>query len=401
MDNPKDKLILLTNPGSSSRKYSLYRNSDLIAALHFEFENDKIICTLTDESGVKKPLKVDFSALSEAVNHIKSILEAEGYITGVHQLDAIVARLVAPSEYFAKNHIVDEDFMVELEKIKEKAPLHTPVIAEEIVRLRKAFNSTPIISVSDSEFHSHKPDLMKYYAFDTDLADKYEIKRYGYHGLSVGSIVETMKASEILPEKLIVAHIGSGSSVSAVLNGKAMDTTMGYSPLEGVMMATRAGSMDVAAAMALKKALKLESDEALEKYLNKQTGLVGVSGETDDMRMIIQKRDEGEVKATFAHALYIYKLHNAIGQMAAALDGADAIVMTATIGERNAEIRNFVVQKLGYLGFRIDKDLNEKVGEVFDTGAKFANIAGEGSKPIYVIKTDESAEMVRQALALI
>lgn len=389
-----EELILITNPGSASRKYALYKKETFIASLHFERENGAVVCTIKNADGESKTLKPKFKALTETVAHINGILREEGYISDQHRLAAIVARLVAPSDYFASDHVVDDEFMENLEIAKQRAPLHTPVIAAEIAHFRENFKETKIIAVSDSAFHSDKPELMKYYPIDTDLADKAGIKRYGYHGLSVGSVVRFMEKEDILPEKLIVAHLGSGSSVSAVYEGKAMDSSMGYSPLEGLMMSTRSGSMDVAAALAVKRVLKLEDDEALEKYLNKKAGLLGVSGFSDDMREIIQKRDEGDSKATFAHALFVYRVQSLIGQMAASLGGADALVFTATIGERSDEIRHYVTQKLAYLGFKLDDEANKDP----DFIGRHANIATSESKPVYVIRTDETAEMIERAL---
>jgi len=384
-------ITLVTNPGSSSRKYALYSDDEFLAALHFEFEDDKIICTIKSPDGSKKIIPCDFKELASAVAHIEEILTEEGYITERYPIDVIVARIVAPSDYFTADHLVDDDFMARLNEIKERAPLHTPIIATEIEHLRSSFKNTPIIAVSDSAFHWTKPNLMKYYPFDTDVADKYEIKRYGYHGLSVESIVNTMKSADILPEKLIVCHIGSGSSISAVLGGQSLDCSMGYSPLEGLMMATRSGSMDVAAALALGRALKLDN-EALERYLNKKAGLLGVAG-NDDFRIVIRQRDEGDPKSTFAHALYIYRIHSCIGHMAASLAGVDAITFTATVLERDPEVRHFIAQKLAYLGFEIDPEKNTNL----DPTANITNIAKEGSKPVYVIKTDEAREMARHA----
>ncbi|MCL1839749.1 hypothetical protein FWF89_01975 [Candidatus Saccharibacteria bacterium] len=387
------KLILITNPGSASRKYALFNNENFLASFHFEYENGSVVCNIKDIDDGSKAIKPDFTDLADTVSHIGEILEQEGYINDQHKLSAIVARLVAPTDYFAQHHIVDDEFMKHLEIAKDRAPLHTPVIAAEITHFRQSFPDLPIIAISDSAFHANKPELMKYYPFDTDLADKTGIKRYGYHGLSVGSIVHTMKSEDILPEKLIVAHLGSGSSISAVFNGIAMDTSMGYSPLEGLMMSTRSGSIDVDAAIALKHELDLD-DEGLEKYLNKQAGLLGVSGFSDDLREIIKKRDEGDEKAAFAHALFVYRIQNLIGQMAASLGGVDALVFTATIGERSGEIRHYVSQKLDYLGFRLDEAKNKK--PVFH--GNYANIAAKESKPIYVIRTDEVAEMIRLAI---
>ena len=393
----ENRLILITNPGSSSRKYALYKGKEPLCTLHFEYdEAKKVICTLKRADGSSKNIKTDFKSLTSCVANLNNILTTEGYLGGVSKLDAILARVVAPGEFFSHDHLVDEKVLKELEKAKKKAPLHVPVVAGEIEHLVRSFKDTPVITITDSGFHNARPALMKYYAFNTDLADRYDIKRWGFHGLSVGSVVEYMKSQEILPEKLIVCHIGSGSSVTAVFEGKSLDTTMGYTPLEGMMMATRSGSMDVAAALALKRALGYESDESLEKYLNKECGLLGVSGESDDMRDILRLRDEGDKKGVFAHALFVYTLQRAIGQMAAALGGVDALVFTATIGERSDEIRRVTTQKLAYLGLALDEGKN-----VADMPERHTNIAADGSKPVWVIRTDESEEMIRRGLAVL
>ncbi|MBR2600894.1 hypothetical protein IKE07_02040 [Candidatus Saccharibacteria bacterium] len=392
----ENKLILITNPGSSSRKYALYRGQELVCSLHFEFEGKDIICTLKKADGSKKTLKQDFKELTSTVANLNRILTEEGYLGGMTKLDAILVRGAVPGEYFTQDHIVDDEYLKNLEKSKKRAPLHVPVVAGEIEHFTKSFKSTPLLSISDSAFHADRPDLMKYYAFDTDLADKNDIKRFGFHGLSMGSIVNYMKSQDILPEKLIVCHLGSGSSITAVFEGKSLDTTMGYSPLEGLMMATRAGSMDVSAGLAIKRALGYDSDDSIEKYLNKECGLLGVSGQTDDMREIIRLRDEGDKKGTFAHAMFVYRVQSCIGQMAASLGGVDAIVFTATIGERSDEIRRMVGQKLSYLGFSIDEKKN-----VSDMPERHTNIAAEGSKPVWVIRTDEFEEMIRRAGVLL
>ena len=392
----KNKLILITNPGSSSRKYALYKGTDLVCSLHFEFEGKGIICTLKKADGSKKVLKQTFKELTSTVANINRILTEEGYLGGMSKIYAILARVACPGEYFTKDHIVDTEYLKALEKGKKRAPLHVPVVAGEIEHFVRSFKDTPILAISDTSFHTDRPDLMKYYGFDTDIADKADIKKFGYHGLSIGSIVNYMKEQDILPEKLIVCHLGSGSSLTAVFEGKSLDTTMGYSPIGGLLMATRCGDMDPAAALALKRYLGYESDESIEKYLNKECGLLGVSGQSDDMREILRLRDEGDKKGTFAHAMYVYRVQSCIGQMAASLGGVDAIVFTATIGERSDEIRRTVTQKLNYLGFSLDDDKN-----LGDFEERHVNIAADGSKPIWVIRTDEFEEMLRRAALLL
>ncbi len=394
MSNPR--LILITNPGSSSRKYALYREDELLCSLHFEFEGKKVICTLKKSDGTKKKLDEKYDNLNETVSALNKILTEEGYLGGVSKIDAILARIVATGEYFTKDHLVDDECLKMLEVAKKRTPLHVPVVANEIEAFVKEFKGTPVITISDSAFHADRPDLMKYYAIDTELADKAEIKRYGAHGLSVGSIVNYMKREDILPEKLIVCHVGSGSSVTAVFQGKSLDTTMGYTPLEGLMMSTRCGNIDAAAALAVKRAMKITDDEDLEQYLNKKCGLLGVSGQSDDMREILKLRDEGDKRGTFAHAMFVYRLQSAIGQMAASLGGVDAVVFTATIGERSNPIRRETVQKLEYLGFAMDNEKNDS--ELIN---RHENIAAASSKPIWVIRTDEFEEMIRRAKVIL
>ena len=386
------RLILITNPGSSSRKYALYKGDDLLCSLHFEFEGKTIVYTLKTSDGTEKKKKCAFKTLASTATNLEEILTTEGFLGGPTKLDAILARIVAPGKYFSSDHLVDDKCLKELEIAKKKAPLHIPVVAAEIEHLVNNFKGVPVIAISDSSFHDERPDMMKRYAIDPELADKYDVKRWGFHGLSVGSIVRFMKEQETLPEKLIVCHIGSGSSVTAVFEGKSLDTTMGYTPLEGVMMATRTGSMDVAGALALKRGLGYENDQNFEEYLNKKCGLLGVSGQTDDMREILRLRDEGDPRGTLAHAMYVYRLQSAIGQMAASLGGVDALVFTATIGERSEEIRRVVTQKLAYLGLALDSEKNAS-----DLKARATDISAEGSKPVWVIKTDESGEMIRRA----
>lgn len=391
-----NRLILITNPGSSSRKYALYKGQELICSLHFEFEGKGIICTLKRADDSKKVLKQSFKELTSAVSNVERILTEEGYLGGMAKLDAILARVACPGEYFTQDHIVDDEYLKKLDKARKRAPLHVPVVASEIEHLVKSFKGIPVLAISDSSFHADRPDLMKYYAFDTELADKADVKRFGYHGLSVGSIVNYMKSQNILPEKLIVCHLGSGSSLTAVFEGKSLDTTMGYTPLEGLMMATRCGNIDPAAALRLKHYLKYEADDSLEKYLNKECGLLGVSGQSDDMREILKLRDEGDKRGTFAHAMFVYKVQSLIGQMAASLGGVDAIVFTATIGERSDEIRRTVTQKLSYLGFALDDAKN-----VAEMPERHTDISAEGSKPVWVIRTDEFEEMIRRAGVLL
>lgn len=389
------KLFLVTNPGSSSRKYALYRDDALVCSLHFEFEGKDIVCTLKTPDGTKQKLD-GFKKLTDTVEYVQRILTEQGYLSAQSELSAILARVVAAGEYFTADHLVDEECLRQLEIAKARTPLHVPVVAAEISACLRVFKGTPVIIISDSAFHATRDDIHTNYAIDLDLARRAEIKRYGFHGLSVGSIAHYLDQHQLSADKVIVCHLGSGSSVTALKNGQSYDTTMGYTPLEGLMMATRCGDIDAAAALAIGRELKLSGDD-LEAYLNKQCGFRGVTGTTDDLREVISLRDDGDPKAKLAYDLFIYRVQRAIGQMAAALNGADALVFTATIGERNAAIRRDIISGLSYLNFKVNDTKNDDgLGE-----HSHCLISGRNSNPIYVILTDETGEMIRRARVLL
>ena len=364
-----------------------------MAQFHFEYEGKSVVCTINDVDDGKKKIKPGIKDLNDAITILPKILSDEQYVTGQHKLAAVVVRIVAPGDYFTEDHVVDAEYMKQLKEAEKRNPVHVPTTANEIRGIRECFKDVKIISVSDSAFHWEKPDTYKYYSFDTELADKYEIKRYGYHGLSYAFISRYMKEQGILPEKLVAMHLGSGSSVSAILNGRAMDNSMGYTPLEGLAMSTRVGTIDAAAALNLKKALKITSDEEFLLYLNKKCGLLGLSGVSDDMREVIQARDEGNLRASNAHSIFVYRIQSYVGQMAATLGGVDALVFAGTIGERSEEIRRFVTQKMGYLGFRLDEEKNANP----EFTGRHALISAADSKPIYIVFTDETAQMIYRA----
>jgi len=189
----------------------------------------------------------------------------------------------------------------------------------------------------------------------------------------------------------IVCHLGSGSSVTAVGNGESVDNTMGYSPLEGLMMATRSGSIDISAALVIRRELHL-TDDGLEQYLDKKSGLLGVSGSSDDIRQLLTSEEKGDERAKLALDIFVYRIQQAIGQMVASLGGVDCLIFTATIGERSSIIRSRVLDRLGYLGFTYDPRINEQTFEPTDV----ANIAITSGKPIFVVSTDEAAEIARR-----
>lgn len=384
-------LILVVNPGSASRKYGLFADGQKKATINFEFEDKKVIGRI-EFANQKQSFNCVDTDLNTVSRYILPLLHERKIIGDSDILSAIGIRVVAPSDKFTQDRLVSDEVVAELGILQQKAPLHIAIVLLEIQNLEVIFPNIPIVVISDSAFHNTKPVWANYYGIDVALAEKFGIKRYGYHGISIGSVVKILQDGNALKPKTIICHLGSGSSITAVLDGKSVDTTMGYSPLEGLIMASRCGNIDVSAALAVKRELQL-SDDALEQYLNEQSGLLGVSGTSDDIRQLITSEEKGDQRAKLALDLFVYRIQQAIGQMAASMNGVDCLVFTATIGERSNIIRGRILERLQYLGFEIDKNANEQAFEPIN----ITDIATLSSKPILVVSTDEAAEIARRA----
>lgn len=384
-------LILVVNPGSSSRKYALFSGEEKLASINFEFEDGGVV-SKTEYADQKQVKKYEDSDLATVSRYVLPTLHEFNIINENDKIDVIGVRLVAPSKRFAQDELVTDEIEADLEIVQQRAPLHVKTVQQEVKQLRTYLSDTPIIVISDSAFHATKPAKAWHYGIDTDLADKIDVKRYCFHGISVGSVVRHLQEKNILAPKTVVCHIGSGSSITAVENGKSIENTMGYTPLEGVMMATRCGNIDVSAALAIKRELQL-SDDGLEEYLNKKSGLIGVSGSSNDIRQLLASEEQGDEKAKLALEMYVYRMQQAIGQMVASLGGIDCLVFTATIGERSSIIRSRILDNLGYLGLTYDTAKND---QTFEPVAA-TNIGTNPDKPVLVISTDEAAEIARRA----
>jgi acetate kinase len=384
-------LILVVNPGSSSRKYALFSSEEKLASINFEFEDGAVV-SKTEYAGQKQVKKHEDLDLTTVSRYVLPILHGSKIIDENDKINVIGIRLVAPSKRLTEDELVTDEIESYLEIVQQRAPLHVRTVQQEIKQLRTYLSDTPIIVISDSAFHATKPVKAWYYGIDIELAEKMGVRRYGYHGISVGSVVYNLQKSNVLAPKTIICHIGSGSSITAVENGKSVDNTMGYTPLEGVMMATRCGNIDLSAALAVKRELQL-TDDGLEEYLNKKSGLSGVSGTSSDIRQLLASEEQGDEKAKLALEMYVYRIQQAIGQMVASMSGVDCIVFTATIGERSSIMRGRILDGLGYLGFAYDKDRNYQAFEPVEA----VNVGTSSSKPVLIVSTDESAEIARRA----
>jgi acetate kinase len=385
-----ESIIFIVNPGSASRKYALYINGAKKANLHFEIVDNKVVGNL-EYDGNKYTEKYDDANLGNAPHRTLPLLYKYKIISESDKISAIGIRIVAPSRRFMQDEVVTDEVVSDLEDLSRESPLHIKTALLEIKQLRIRFLGVPIIAVSDSAFHATKPDYARYYAIDTELAKKLEIEKYGFHGISIRSIIDKLKKDDILLPKTVICHLGSGCSVTAVENGKSVETTMGYSPLEGVVMATRSGSIDVSAALAVKRDLGFSPSE-LEDFLFRKSGLLGLSGSSDDIRQLLSSEANGDGRAKLALDIFVYRIQQAIGQMTASMNGISCLIFTGTVGERSSIIRNRIIQRLSYLGFEINPKTNDGTYEPVG----IANIANLSSKPILVVLTDEAAELAHR-----
>lgn len=389
-------LLLIANPGSASRKYALVDDKlKEVVALHIEQSGSELIATLRTGGGTRQ-VPLGFADISQSAAHLYGIFNREHLLESPSDVRAIGLRIVAPSNYFLKDRLVDDDVVQHIRDILPLDPIHVSGTLQELEALRSSLPTVPVALISDSAFHARKPSYAWNYGINLQDADRFEIKRFGYHGLSVSSAVNELWNRGKLPPKVVVCHLGSGSSVSAVFHGRSIDNTMGYSALEGVIMATRTGSIDYTAAMALKTKLGLDDDQ-LEHYLDEKGGLLGLSG-SSDIREIIDREANGDHIAHLALMTLIHSVHKAIGAMVVAMNGADLLVFTGTVGERSANLRRRIVAHLECLDFILDGNRNKSCLNP----AEFTSISQAAvSKPIIVIPTDEGVEIARHTVKLL
>ena len=391
----KTKIFLVLNSGSSSEKFSLYEGEDEIASLYFEGVEDggkkKFICTLTRADGTEEVIDKTWNSLDVAFKEAKAIFEKEGFVNEAHPLDGILVRVVAAGKYFARNHIVDKQTFAELEKVRVTNPLHVPGTERGIKNAQETFPEVPVLVMSDSEALNKESRRDTVYALPEEVLNEFDLGRWGAHGASYGYMMERIPELGLLEKKMIVCHLGSGCSITALIDGAPVYTSMGETPLEGLMSSTRTGSIDPTIGALLGE--KLGAAEAI-KLMNKQSGLMAMAG-SNDMREIIAGAEEDKPGAVAAYNLFIDGVVGKIGEFAAKMGGVDALVFTATIGERSIPVRASVIAKLEFMGFRIRDDVT------LDKSAGYANAAADDSKPIYVIPTNEAAYMIKKASELL
>lgn len=389
--------ILVINAGSSSLKYQLYNMTDesvLAKGLVERIGMDSSILT-------HKPTgKQDVTEVSEILEHTTAIRKVlgmltdkeHGVISSIDEIQAVGHRVVHGGESFKESALVDGDVKAEIRRLFDLAPLHNPAAMLGIKAAELNMPGVPQVVVFDTAFHQTMPEKSYLYAIPRVLYNKYKVRRYGAHGTSHEYVSKA--AAEFLNRpieelKIITCHIGNGASLTAVKGGKSIDTSMGMTPLEGLMMGTRSGDLDPAIVPYVMNKEELTVNE-VNSMLNKHSGLLAISGISSDMREITEGMEKGEPNTTLAFDMYEYRVRKYIGSYAAALNGVDVIVFTAGVGENSVVLRQRVLEQLTYLGVEIDEELNKvRSGEPRRISTKNSKVE------VLVIPTNEELVIAR------
>lgn len=393
--------ILVINAGSSSLKYQL-----------IDMNGEKLIAKgLCDRIGVagliehkagdikvekEIPMPTHIEAFGAVIDALTS---GEGkVIDDVSEISAIGHRVVQGGSIFSSSVLIDEKALQDIDDLSELAPLHNPAHVLAIKACTKAFGTeVPQVAVFDTSFHSTMPDYAYMYGIPYEYYEKYKIRRYGAHGTSHRFVSD--RCAELMGKdkkdiKMITCHLGNGCSITAIKDGKVLDTSMGLTPLDGFMMGTRSGGIDPTILTVVMNNEGLTPDQ-MNTVLNKKSGLLGVSGLSNDRRDITSAADNGNDRARLAYEMQNYQVTKYIGSYAAAMGGVDAIVFTGGIGENEARIRKYVCEKLGFLGFELDESKNALRGQEVD-------ITTDGSKvQVWVIPTNEELLIARDTLEIV
>lgn len=382
--------ILVLNCGSSSIKYQLFdmETKTVLAKGGIEkigLEGSFLKLTLPD--GEKVTLTKDIPEHTTGVRFIFSVLTGEEYgvVKSISEIDAVGHRMVHGGEKFSKSVLLNDEVMETFIACTDLAPLHNPANIKGVNAVKDIAPDMPQVGVFDTSFHQTLPDYAYMYAVPYELYENYGVRRYGFHGTSHRYISKRVcEFLSVNPEeqKIITCHIGNGGSIAAVKNGKCVDTTMGLTPLEGLMMGTRSGDIDPGAISFIMDKLQLDS-KGLSDLLNKKSGVLGVSGVSSDMREVDAAEKEGNYRAKLANTMYYYRIKKYIGAYAAAMGGVDIIVFAGGVGENQIHCRAAVLEGLDFLGIELDEERNNIRGEE-------AVLSSDASKvKVVLIPTDE------------
>ncbi|WP_299529150.1 acetate kinase [uncultured Streptomyces sp.] len=394
--------VLVLNSGSSSVKYQLLdmRAGTRLASGLVERigeETSRLVHTPVARGGEARERTGRIADHEEALKAAAEELAADGLGLDSPELAAIGHRVVHGGLKFSEPTVIDDDVLKEIERLVPVAPLHNPANITGIRTAQALRPDLPQVAVFDTAFHTTMPEHAARYAIDVATADAHRVRRYGFHGTSHAYV--SRRTAELLGRPVeelntIVLHLGNGASASAVAGGRCVDTSMGLTPLEGLVMGTRSGDVDPAVVFHLKRVAGMSADE-IDVLLNKKSGLVGLCGD-NDMREIRRRVDEGDRAATLAFEIYIHRLKKYIGAYTAVLGRVDAVVFTAGVGENSAPVREAAIAGLEELGMAVDAGLNAvRSGEPRVISPEYARVA------VAVVPTDEELEIAGQTFALV
>ena len=335
-------MILLANIGSASKKYALADKVNggafqVRVAAHYEVS------------------EISVEAYDRAHQTFLALLEAQQVQPA--DIDTVLMRIVAPGRYFQEHQVISDEYFVHLVEAEHTAPLHVHAQHEELVRLQEMLPQAAFVGISDTAFHATIPEYIARYAIPRSDADVYDIRKFGYHGLAISSALSRgTLLCDALPSRVIVCHLGGGGSVTAVRDGTSVDTSMGTTPLDGLIMATRVGAIDPGAVLALMEA-KGMTPASMRSYLNTESGLKGIGG-SDDIRTLITLEENGNLEAKEALDAYAHRVRHYIGGAMATLGGADLIIFSGTVSERSTVMRERILSPLAGIGIKLDTNKN-------------------------------------------
>jgi len=393
--------ILVINCGSSSLKYSFYDTADEACHARGLVERIGIDSTRLKHQGPKGEVKRELpkGGFAEAFKAMLAELTAKetGVFGGAGEVSVVAHRVVHGGEKFTEGTLITDDVLAQIEALNPLAPLHNPVNVTGIREMRRLFPAAPHVAVFDTAFHHTLPAYAYLYGLPYELYEKQGVRRYGFHGTSHHYV--SLRAAQFLKRRpnelrLVSCHLGNGSSLCAVDHGRSVDTSMGFTPAEGLIMGTRCGDVD-AGVLAFLERTEGRTASQSEEMLNKKSGLLGLSGVSSDMREILKAADEGNPRALLALKTYCYRVRKYLGAYVASMGGLDAVVFTGGIGQGSAEVRTLALQGLDCMGITLDKKRNRDASG-FD---KACRISTDDSKvAVLVVPTDEERMMAREAL---
>ena len=393
--------ILVINAGSSSLKYQLIDMTDekvLLKGLCERITMEGGELTQKTFDGRKLNLKQNMKDHTDAIELVlKAMVDPEfGAISSVSEISAVGHRVLHSAEDFSSSVVITDEVLKTCEKNSELGPLHMPANLACVKSCMKVMPGVPMVAVFDTTFHSTMPPKAYMYGIEYSVYERYKVRRYGFHGTSHKFVSEeTVKLLGKKDSKIIVCHLGNGSSISAVRDGKCLDTSMGFTPLEGLVMGTRSGDIDPAATEFIAKKLGMSYAETVQ-YLNKKCGMLGISELSSDMRDLEAAIKKGDKKAELAVEVAAYRIKKYVGSYAAVLNGVDAIVFTGGIGEHSALMRKLVMSDMEYLGAKLDMHKNENVTD------GVCEISTSDSKvKILILPTNEELSIARETKALV